>query len=144
MHKNFEQIQNNISIPILHIADATIEKLKTEKIQNVGLLGTKYTMEQDFYKKRIINSNIQVTIPKLEDIKDVNRIIFNELIFGETKIESKEKYLNIINSMIDSGVEGIILGCTEIGLLIKQKDVPVPIFDTTLIHSEKAVEKALS
>lgn len=144
MHKNFDQIQARIAIPILHIAEATIEKLQEENISHVGLLGTKYTMEQDFYKKRIIDANIQVLIPQPKEIEVVNDVIFDELVFGEIKPKSKDMYLDIINHLIDRGAEGIILGCTEIGLLIKQEDVTIPIFDTTLIHSEKAVERALN
>lgn len=143
MHKNFEQIQKKITIPILHIAEATIEKLQENQITHVGLLGTKYTMEQDFYKERLLEAAIQVTIPQPEEIKNINDIIFNELVFGKVLAESKRNYLSVIQNMIDRGAEGIILGCTEIGLLITQEDLPIPIFDTTLIHSEKAVERAL-
>lgn len=143
MHKVYDQINENCHIPIIHIADATIDKLEENKLKKIGLLGTKYTMEQDFYKKRLTDAQIEVLIPQEADRKAVNDIIFNELVLGDIKQTSKETYLHIIEKMIEEGVEGIILGCTEIGLLIKQSDVAVPVFDTTLIHSQKAVEMAL-
>ncbi len=143
MHKVYDQIKENCHIPIIHIADATIDKLEENKLKKIGLLGTKYTMEQDFYKKRLTDAQIEVLIPQEADRKAVNDIIFNELVLGDIKQTSKETYLHIIEKMIEEGVEGLILGCTEIGLLIKQSDVAVPVFDTTLIHSQKAVEMAL-
>ncbi|MEG2254768.1 MAG: aspartate/glutamate racemase family protein [Vagococcus sp.] len=143
MHKVYDQINENCHIPIIHIADATIDKLEKNKLKKIGLLGTKYTMEQDFYKKRLTDAQIEVLIPQEADRKAVNDIIFNELVLGDIKQTSKETYLHIIEKMIGEGVEGVILGCTEIGLLIKQSDVAVPVFDTTLIHSQKAVEMAL-
>lgn len=143
MHKVYDQIKENCHIPIIHIADATIDKLEENKLKKIGLLGTKYTMEQDFYKKRLTDAQIEVLIPQEADRKAVNDIIFNELVLGDIKQTSKETYLHIIEKMIGEGVEGLILGCTEIGLLIKQSDVAVPVFDTTLIHSQKAVEMAL-
>lgn len=144
MHKVYQQINEQAKIPLIHIADATISELQKNKITNVGLLGTKYTMEQDFYKQRIIDADIEVVIPEANEITTVNDIIFNELVLGEVKHESKEAYLRIIENLVSEGVEGIILGCTEIGLLITQSDVSVPVFDTTLIHSKKAVEYALA
>ncbi|MBO0419598.1 aspartate/glutamate racemase family protein [Vagococcus fluvialis] len=144
MHKVYQQINEQTKIPLIHIADATISELQKNKITNVGLLGTKYTMEQDFYKQRIIDADIEVVIPEANEITTVNDIIFNELVLGEVKHESKEAYLRIIENLVSEGVEGIILGCTEIGLLITQSDVSVPVFDTTLIHSKKAVEYALA
>ena len=144
MHKVYQQINEQTKIPLIHIADATISELQKNKITNVGLLGTKYTMEQDFYKQRIIDADIEVVIPEANEITTVNDIIFNELVLGEVKHESKEAYLRIIENLVSEGVEGIILGCTEIGLLITQSDVSVPVFDTTLVHSKKAVEYALA
>lgn len=143
MHKVAEQVQQCISIPLLHIADATIEELTKNEITKVGLLGTKYTMQQDFYKQRLISSNIEVLIPEIASMDVVNEIIFNELVLGKIIAESKQKYIQIINQLIADGAQGIILGCTEIGLFIQQTDVSVPIFDTTLIHSKAAVEYAL-
>lgn len=143
MHKNYNYIQNNLSIPVLHIADATIAELQNKNISRVGLIGTRYTMEQDFYKKRIVDSGIQVTIPEQDEIAEVNDIIFKELVFGKTLAESKSFYLEVIEKMVRKGVQGIILGCTEIDLLIQQEDLTIPVFDTTIIHSEKAVNEAL-
>ncbi|MEG0295060.1 aspartate/glutamate racemase family protein [Enterococcus sp.] len=144
MHKVFDQIQKKVSIPILHIADATIAVLKEQQMKRVGLLGTKYTMQQDFYKERIMNAKIAIFIPEGDEIDRVNDIIFEELVRGVVRKESKKEYLEIIDSMIARGAQGIILGCTEIGLLVSQEDVTVPIFDTTLIHSEQAVRESLA
>lgn len=144
MHKVFDQIQKKVSIPILHIADATIAVLKEQQMKRVGLLGTKYTMQQDFYKERIMNAKIAIFIPEGDEIDRVNDIIFEELVRGVVRKESKKEYLEIIDRMIARGAQGIILGCTEIGLLVSQEDVTVPIFDTTLIHSEQAVRESLA
>lgn len=128
MHKVFDEIQQNINIPILHIAKSSAKALKQENIQKIGLLGTKYTMTQDFYKKMLIEENISVIIPSDEDIKIVNDIIFNELCKGEIKQESKEKYLNIIKKLQEKGAKGVLLACTEIGLLISKNDTNIKIF----------------
>lgn len=143
MHKVFEQIQAGISIPLLHIADATVQQLQTQQIKKVGLLGTKYTMEQTFYKERIIQAGIDVLVPNEAGIERINKVIFEELVLGKITIDAKKEYLSIINQLIHAGAEAIILGCTEIGLLVQQADVQVPVFDTTFIHAEKAVENAL-
>ena len=137
------QIAGHIAIPILHIADATIAELQANRIKKVALLGTKYTMTQEFYKQRIIDSGIDVWIPNEQDIETVNQIIFDELCHGKILEASKERFIAVIQEAIAAGVEGVILGCTEIGLLIQQKDVTIPVFDTTEIHSQKAVEQAL-
>lgn len=144
MHKVAPQIVEYLSIPILHIADATIAELQAKQIKKVALLGTKYTMTQDFYKQKIIDSGIDVWIPNAADIETVNQIIFAELCQGKILADSKEKFLEVIQKALEAGVEGVILGCTEIGLLIQQADVTLPVFDTTEIHSQKAVEYALS
>jgi aspartate racemase len=144
MHKVAPQIAEYLSIPILHIADATIAELQAKQIKKVALLGTKYTMTQDFYKQKIIDSGIDVWIPNAADIETVNQIIFAELCQGKILADSKEKFLEVIQKAMEAGVEGVILGCTEIGLLIQQADVTLPVFDTTEIHSQKAVEYALS
>ncbi|OFX21096.1 MAG: aspartate racemase [Bacteroidetes bacterium GWA2_31_9b] len=144
MHKMVPEIERNITIPIIHIADATAEVVKSKGITKVALLGTRFTMEQDFYKVRLINNHgIQTIIPEEEDLVQIHNIIFNELVLGIIKQESKEIYIRIINSLIKRGAQGIILGCTEIPLLIKQSDCSVPVFDTTQIHAEKTVEFAL-
>ncbi|MGO3603442.1 MAG: aspartate/glutamate racemase family protein [Enterococcus malodoratus] len=144
MHKVAPQIADYLSIPILHIADATIAELQKEGIKKIALLGTKYTMTQDFYKQKIIDSEIEVWIPTEEDIETVNQIIFDELCHGKILSESKAKFIAVIEQAVKAGAEGVILGCTEIGLLIQQMDVTIPVFDTTEIHSQKAVEQALA
>lgn len=144
MHKVAPQIQQQLTIPILHIADATIDQLKQKGITKVGLLGTKYTMTQDFYKERIIDQGIEVLIPDEEAIERVNTVIFDELCLGTINAASKQQYLAVIDQLKAEGVQGIILGCTEIGLLIQQADVDIPLFDTTEIHCTAAVKKALA
>lgn len=144
MHKVAPQIADYLSIPILHIADATIAELQEEGIKKVALLGTKYTMTQDFYKQKIIESEIEVWIPTEEEIETINQIIFDELCHGKILSESKAKFIAVIEQAVKAGAEGVILGCTEIGLLIQQMDVTIPVFDTTEIHSQKAVEQALA
>ena len=145
MHKMAEEIENNIKIPLLHIVDATAEKIKEKGFKKVGLLGTIYTMEEDFYKNRLIEKHgFEVIIPNSDERKIVNDILFNELCLGEIKETSKEKYKKIIKNLSEKGAEGIILGCTEIPMLINQKDVEIPVFDTTKIHAEFAVEHAIN
>ncbi len=144
MHKLYDQIQKEIEIQILHIADATSEKILQENIKKVGLLGTRETMEQDFYKSRIENKGIQVIVPGEKEKELVNQVIFEELCLGKIKDRSRENYIKIIESLISMGAEGIVLGCTEIPLLINKDDSSVPLFDTTYIHAMKAVEKAVN
>ena len=144
MHKVVTQISEYTTMPILHIADATIEELKKKNIEKVGLLGTEYTMKQNFYKDRISERGITVTIPNDEEISIINTIIFEELCQGKILAESKDKFLQIVDHLVASGAQGIILGCTEIGLLIQQKDVFTPIFDTTELHCQAAVDYALA
>lgn len=143
MHKVVPQISKVISIPIIHIAEATAEKLITQGITTVGLLGTKYTMTQDFYKSKLIEAGIRVIIPNDNDVETVNEIIYKELCLGEIRQESKEKYVSIIKDLSNKGAQGVILGCTEIGLLVQQKDLNLPVFDTTLIHAKKAALSAI-
>ncbi len=144
MHKIAPQIAEKIDIPILHIAEATAKVIKAKDIKKVALLGTKYTMTQDFYKQKLIDNGIEVLIPKEEDIEIVNDIIYNELCLGKIDSASREKYINIINTLKDLGAEGVILGCTEIGLLISQNDCTMPIFDTCKIHALEVVNFAIS
>lgn len=143
MHKVVPQIESMIHIPIVHIADATANELEKSRIQKVGLLGTKYTMTQDFYKKKLIDRGIDVMIPEETDIDIVNHIIFNELCVGEIRDKSRKEFQRIIDSLKDRGAEGVILGCTEIGLLIHQPDSSLPVFDTTEIHARHGVDIAL-
>ena len=143
MHKLVPQIQQCINIPVLHIAEVTADELRVQNISKVGLLGTKYTMTQDFYKNKLIERGIDIIVPDGEDINTVNNIIYNELCCGLISQTSKEKYLEIISKLQKCGAEAIILGCTEIGLLIKQEDISLPVFDTTLIHAQKAAMLAI-
>jgi aspartate racemase len=145
MHKVAEEVQENIDIPLLHIADATAEKIKEKGLKKVGLLGTKFTMEEDFYRKRLKEKHgIDVVIPEEDEREIVHRTIYDELCQGIIKHESKEGFKKIIENLVSKGAEGVILGCTEIPLLIKQEDVEIPIFDTTAIHAKAAVEFALN
>lgn len=143
MHKVAPQVQARIQIPIIHIAEATADALKEHAITTVGLLGTKYTMTQDFYKDKLIAAGIEVVIPEGGDIEAVNSVIYQELCLGVIREASKAKYLEVIQTLADRGAQGIILGCTEIGLLVQQKDIPLPVFDTTLIHAQKAAYLAM-
>lgn len=144
MHKVAPQVQARLHVPLLHIADATAGALKAAGIDTVALLGTKYTMCQDFYKERLIQAGVRVLIPEAADIELVNHVIFDELCLGRLEDRSKRKFLRVINDLSQHGAQGVILGCTEIGLLIQQSDSPLPVFDTTLIHAARAVELALS
>ena len=143
MHKVAPEIQEHISIPIIHIAEATAEELKNNDIFKVGLLGTKYTMTQDFYKSKLIDAGIEVLIPDEEGVVMVNHVIFDELCLGVISEESKAKFVDEIRKLAARGAQGVVLGCTEIGLLIKQEDVEIPVFDTTMIHAAKAAELAM-
>lgn len=143
MHKVVPQIASMIDIPIIHIADATADELEKNNTRSIGLLGTKYTMTQDFYKQRLIDRGIRVLIPDEGDIETVNTVIFDELCVGKIRDVSREKLKEIITKLKCKGAEGVILGCTEIGLLIHQSDVDIPVFDTTVIHARKAAELAI-
>ena len=138
MHKVVNQIKEKISIPILHIAEMTAEKILEKGLKNIALLGTKYTMEQDFYKSKLIEKGINVIIPDKNDIEIINEVIYDELCLGTINSNSKKKFLEIVDKLRNKGAEGIILGCTEIGLLIKNEDTDVPLFDTAVIHAEEA------
>jgi aspartate racemase len=144
MHKVADEIQASVNIPLLHIADATAQRVKDSGIQNVGLLGTRFTMEEDFYKGRLERKyGLNVSIPGSEERQVIDRIIYDELVVGKIEQRSNEQYLEVMDRMVDEGAEGIILGCTEIGLLVHQSDSRVPLFDTARIHAEAAVEYAL-
>ncbi|MFE4705650.1 aspartate/glutamate racemase family protein [Peribacillus simplex] len=143
MHKVVGYIEEKVSLPILHIADSTAKQIQKSKISTVGLLGTKYTMEQDFYKTRIESNGIKVLIPNDEDRKVINKVIYEELCLGEIQQSSRDHYKKVIKGLVDEGAEGIILGCTEIGLLVKPEDSEVPLFDTAAIHAIEAVNMAL-
>ncbi|MFK8794538.1 aspartate/glutamate racemase family protein [Planococcus plakortidis] len=143
MHKVVSSIEEAVSVPVLHIADATAKEIRANHLHTVGLLGTKYTMEQDFYKERIAESGIDVLIPGAAERDMINEIIFDELCLGKINESSKVKYKQAIQNLIDRGAQGIILGCTEIGLLIHDEDAAVPLFDTAKIHAKAAVMEAL-
>ncbi len=143
MHKVIDYVEEKIKIPILHIADATANQIKKENLETVGLLGTKYTMEQDFYKSRIMSNGIKVLVPNETEREMINKVIYEELCLGKIQQSSRDYYKNVIKNLVDNGAEGIILGCTEIGLLVKQEDSEVPLFDTTAIHAIESVNKAL-
>ncbi|MCB2216552.1 aspartate/glutamate racemase family protein [Desulfofustis glycolicus] len=144
MHKVAPRIEREISVPLLHIGDATAEALIRNGIRTVGLLGTAFTMEQDFYKGRLRdNYGLNVLIPEKQDRRLVHDVIFNELCLGRQKAESRRAYLDIIEALAKRGAEAVILGCTEIGMLVNQDDTGVRLFDTTKIHAEQAVDYAL-
>jgi len=143
MHKVADQIQAGISVPVIHIADATADALEKAGIRKVALLGTKYTMTQDFYKSRLIARGFDVLIPEGKDIETVNDVIYKELCVGEIREESRDQFSRIISGLKNRGAEGVILGCTEIGLLVKQESSVLPVFDTTEIHAVRAAELAL-
>jgi aspartate racemase len=145
MHKVAPQIEASISIPILHIADATAQKLREAGIEKVGLLGTRFTMEQDFYKGRLTEKyGIDVIVPEESEREDVHSVIYNELCLGIINENSRERYLKIIAQLTANGAEAVILGCTEIALLVQQNHTATPLYDTTAIHADQAVLKALS
>lgn len=143
MHKVAPQIQTALDIPVIHIAEATADELLQHSVKKVALLGTKYTMTQDFYKQKLIERGIDVLIPSEQEIEAVNTIIYNELCLGIISEQSKQKFLDVIDQLSAQGAQGVILGCTEIGLLIQQKDISLPVFDTARIHAEKAAKLAL-
>ena len=144
MHKVAEDIQAGVKIPLLHIADATAQRVKEAGIQKIGLLGTRFTMQEEFYKGRLSrNYGLEVSVPDEQAREMIHRVIYDELVLGKIEQDSKAQYLGVIEQMVSQGVEGVILGCTEIGLLVQQEDSRVPLFDTTRIHAEAAVEYAL-
>ena len=143
MHKVAPQIQKSIGIPILHIAEATADELVGNGVKRVALLGTKYTMTQDFYKSRLIARGIEVLIPDDADVEIVNSVIYDELCLGIISEKSKAEYLRILDTLAAKGASAAVLGCTEIGLLICQADTTLPLFDTTLIHATKAALTSL-
>lgn len=144
MHKMAKEVQASLSIPLLHIAEVTGNKAKEAGLKKVGLLGTMFTMEHVFYKETLLDQGIETIVPEKEDRESVHHIIFDELCKGIILPESKKTYIRIIEKLIDQGAEGVILGCTEIPLLIKQEDSSIPLFDTTFLHAKAAVSFALT
>ena len=143
MHKVADEVRARIHVPIVHIADATADALEKAGIRKAALLGTKYTMTQDFYKLRLMARGFDVLIPEGEDLETVNDVIYRELDRGEIREESRVRFSGIISRLKDRGAEAVILGCTEIGLLVKQGDSVLPVFDTAEIHADRAAELAL-
>ncbi|CAK7048936.1 aspartate/glutamate racemase family protein [Providencia rettgeri] len=145
MHKVATAIEMETNLPLLHIADATGERIVQYGLKKIGLLGTSFTMEQPFYKDRLTNKfNLDVLTPNLDDRKIIHEIIYNELCLGKINQASKKEYQRVMSSLVQQGAEGIIFGCTEITLLVNEKDTTAKVFDTTAIHAQKAVEIALS
>jgi len=144
MHKVADEVQKSVAIPLLHIADATANEVKTRDLRKVGLLGTKFTMEQGFYKERLADQHgLDVIVPAGDERKAINHVIYDELCCGQVQPSSKEQFCAIIQKLVAGGAEGIILGCTEIGLLVNQQDAQVPLFDTTKIHAQAIAQFAL-
>jgi len=144
MHLMAQEVEDAVGIPLLHIADAAAVDIKESGLESVGLLGTQFTMEKDFYRVRLAEKHgLQVLIPDQAQREKVHMIIYDELVVGEIRDESRDIYLDVIRQLEESGAEGIILGCTEIGLLVKQEDLALPVFDTAEIHARIAVEAAL-
>lgn len=145
MHKVAPEIQAAIKIPLLHIADATAEVLVTKGVQKVGLLGTAFTMEQEFYKGRLKNNyGLEVLVPSASDRQIVHQVIYQELCLGKIEADSKTQYLRIIDALAAGGAQAVILGCTEIGMLVKQEDTNVALLDTTALHARAAVTYAIA
>ncbi len=145
MHKVYDQVADAVGIPMLHIADATAEEIAAAGLSTVGLLGTKFTMEQDFYRGRLETQHgLGVVVPEARDRELVHRVIYDELCRGEIRDDSRREYARIIGDLVERGAQGVILGCTEIGLLVGPGDVAVPVFDTAAIHARAAADFALA
>jgi aspartate racemase len=144
MHKVAAEIESAVGIPLLHIADATARQVSSRGLKKIGLLGTRFTMEEDFYKGRLTQKHgLEVLVPDAADREIVHRVIYQELVVGRVEPSSRRQFVRIIERLAGEGAEGVILGCTEIGLLVKEGDSPIPLFDTTRIHAEAAVDLAL-
>jgi len=143
MHKVADEIQSAINIPLLHLADATATRIKDSGIKTIGLLGTKFTMEQDFYKGRLEQHGLNVLVPSEEDREIVHKVIYEELCLGDVRENSRTQYLRVIQELNNAGAQGVIEGCTEIVMLVQQQHTNIPLFDTTAIHAQEAVVEAL-
>jgi aspartate racemase len=145
MHKVADEMMVGVRIPLVHIADVTADRVRAAGVRRVALLGTRYVMEQDFYRERLEGRHgLEVMVPGPADRDEVNRVIFEELVLGRIEPGSKARYLAIMEALVGAGAEGVVAGCTEIGMLVTQADLSVPLFDTTEIHALDAVERALS
>ena len=143
MHRVAPAIESAVSVPFIHIADPTAHAIKAAGLARVGLLGTRFTMEQDFYRDRLESHGIDVVVPDASDRETVHRVIYDQLCLGVIDDDSRQEYRAIVRRLVDAGAQAVILGCTEIGLLIGQDDSPVPLFDTTVLHARAAAEWAL-
>jgi aspartate racemase len=143
MHRVADQVQAAVRIPLLHLADATATAVRAEGLSTVGLLGTAFTMEQDFYRNRLARRGLRVLVPDAADRAEVHRIVYDELCLGVVRPESRQVYREVIGRLVDAGAQGVILGCTEIELLVGAEDSPVPVFPTTRLHVEAAITAAL-
>lgn len=143
MHKVFDQVQKMVKVPLLHIAEATAAELKKAGVKKTALLGTRYTMKEDFYKSKLVERGLEVVIPDEDDMSFINQVIFDELCLGKINEESQKEFYRIISDLKNKGAEAVTLGCTEIGLLVKPEMSVLPLFDTTVIHATKAAEIAL-
>jgi aspartate racemase len=144
MHLCFDEVQAAVDIPFLHLIDATAEAIKKSGMSKVGLLGTKFTMNEPFYKDRLSANNIEAIVPRTSDREEVDRAIYEELVRGRIVEATRTRFTEIIDRLSDDGAQGVILGCTEIPLLISEKDSSLPLFNTTIIHAEKALQYAIS
>ncbi len=143
MHKHVPFLQEHIQTPILHIADATADEILKKGIKRIGLMGTKLTMEADFYRGRLMEKGLEVMIPNAQDRQYIDDVLFHETGFGIVKEESAQNFYAIAQRLVDAGAEGVILGCTEIGMLMQQEHTEIPLFDTTMIHGETAARLAI-
>ena len=144
MHKVADQAVRGVRIPLLHVVDVTAARIRAAGLRRVALLGTRYVMEEDFYRRRLAERHgLTVTVPEKADRDEVNRVIYEELVLGRVEARSKARYLAIMNALVAGGAQGVIAGCTEIGMLVGQADLAVPLFDTTELHARAAVERAL-
>jgi aspartate racemase len=144
MHKIAEQIQNSIEVPLIHIADAAAEAVKRARLSSIGLLGAKAVMEEEFFKNNLVSADLKVLIPAENDREFINDVIFNQLAYGKIVKESRERTLEIIKRLKTEGSQGVILGCTELPLLIREEDSVLPLFDTLRLHAQRAVDLALA
>jgi amino-acid racemase len=145
MHKVADQVMRGVRIPLLHIVDVTAERVRAAGIRKVLLLGTRYVMEQDFYRERLARRHgLEVLVPEAADRQEVNRVIFEELVLGRLEAASKRRYLDVVAAMAGQGAQAVIAGCTEIGLLVKPEDIALPLFDTAELHARAAVDWALA
>jgi aspartate racemase len=144
MHKVADRMMEGVRAPLVHIADATAERVRAAGVRRIGLIGTRYTMEQDFYRRRLEERHgLEVLVPGADDRAEVHRVIFEELVLGQVHERSRARYAAVCAALLRAGAEGIVAGCTEIGMLLRPEDVAAPLFDTTEIHAQAAVERAL-